>query len=52
MEKKIIMEQNGNSQEITKSKLDELASNPDYSVETKKETDEEINVNVKQRLYD
>lgn len=51
-DKKIIMEQNGETKEITKEKLDELSNSPDYQVTEESENDSEKKVRVKERLLD
>lgn len=52
MEKKIIMEQNGKSDEISQSKLDEISQNPNYQVDVVEDSTDTKKVNVKSRLYD
>ena len=47
-EEKVIVEQNGQSTEMDKSKVDEMRNNPDFQVNEK----EDGSVNVQEVLYD
>jgi hypothetical protein len=51
-DKKIIMEHNGETKEISSEKLNEMKSNPDHQVEVTKEDQSETRVKVKDRIYD
>jgi hypothetical protein len=51
-QKKILIEKNGKSEEISKDKLDTLENNPDYLVKLNEETTSEKKYTVLQRLHD
>ncbi len=51
-DKKIIVEQNGSSKEISKEKLEEIQKSPEFLVTPVSENEKEKKVNVKTRLYD
>lgn len=51
-EKKIIMEKNGETKEISKEKLEEMSTNPDFQVTEESNTDSEVKVRIKERLFD
>ena len=51
-DKKYIVEQNGKETEVSKDKIDEMKSSPDYQVEQKETSESEEKYKVKERLYD
>jgi len=52
MEKKILVEKEGKTEEISKEKLEETMKSPDFKVEEVSSTETEQVVKIKQRLLD
>lgn len=52
MNKKIIVEQNGEKKEVTSEELQDIKNNPEFLVTELSDTNEETRVNVRQLLID